>query len=135
MAHLNPYLSFENNCREAMNFYQSCLGGDLFIQTVAESPAMAAQMPVHMKDSILHSSLTSGDITLMASDLNREKPLEGNTIQLCVNCETEEELQTYFTKLSAGGQVIQPIEDMPWGGRFGELIDQFGKHWIFNFQS
>jgi PhnB protein len=134
MAQLNPYLNFDNNCREAMNFYKDCLGGELVLQTVGESPAMAAQMPPQMKDSILHSSLTSGDIVIMASDLNREKPVDGNTVHLCVNCNNEKELNTFFSKLSAGGKVTEPITDMPWGAKYGSTIDKYGKHWLFNFQ-
>jgi len=132
MARLNPYLNFDNNCREAMNFYKECLGGELFLQTVSELPAMAAQMPPQMKDSILHSSLTSGDIIIMASDLSREKRIEGNTVHLCINCNSEIELNSFFSKLSAGGKVTEPIADMPWGAKYGALTDKYGKHWIFN---
>ena len=134
MAQLNPYLNFNNNCREAMNFYKDCLGGELTLQTVGEMPAMAAQMPAHLKDSILHSTLKSGEIVIMASDLNREKPLEGNTFSLCINCSSEDELNTFFSKLSAGGKVVQPLGDMPWGAKYGEITDKFGKNWMFNFQ-
>jgi PhnB protein len=134
MAQLNPYLNFDNNCREAMHFYKDCFGGDLTLQTVGESPMMAAQMPAHMKDNILHSQLKSGDIVLMASDLNREKRLEGNTVHLCINCSSEDEINTFFSKLSAGAAITQPVADMPWGARYGELTDKYGKHWMFNFQ-
>jgi PhnB protein len=64
MAQLNPYLNFDGNCREAMNFYKDCLGGELSIQKVSESPMMADQMPSQMRDSVLHSSLTSDNIIL-----------------------------------------------------------------------
>jgi len=132
MARLNPYLNFDNNCREAMNFYKECLGGELFLQTVSELPAMAAQMPPQMKDNILHSSLTSGDMVIMASDLNPEKRIEGNTVHLCINCNNENELNSFFSKLSANGKVTEPIADMPWGAKYGALTDKYGKHWIFN---
>ena len=134
MAHLNPYLNFDNNCREAMNFYKDCLGGELQFQTVGESPAMAAQMPPQMKDCILHSSLRSGDLMFMASDLNRNERLEGNTVQLCINCDSEDQLNSFFSKLAEGGSVTDPVADMPWGATFGSLTDKYGKHWIFNFQ-
>ena len=136
MAQLNPYLSFENNCREAMNFYKDCLGGDgeVVLQTVGEMPSMAAMMPPHMKNYILHSTLKRGDITIMASDLNRSIPIEGNTVHLCINCNTEEELKSFFSNLSAGGSITDQLADMPWGGKFGSLTDKFGKHWLFNFQ-
>lgn len=134
MAQLNPYLNFDRNCREAMTFYRDCLGGELVLQTVSEMPAMAAQMPPEYADLILHSTLKSGDIQLMASDLNREKQVEGNTVHLCINCDSEDELTAFFSKLSAGGTIIDPLADMPWGARFGSFIDKFGKSWIFNWQ-
>src|SRR3977135_180995 len=114
MAQLNPYLNFDNNCREAMNFYKDCLGGELILQTVGESPMMAAQMPPQMKNSILHSSLTSGDIIIMASDLSREKRIEGNTVHLCINCNSEAELNSLFSKLYARGAIIDHLTDMLW---------------------
>jgi PhnB protein len=134
MARLNPYLNFDNNCREAMNFYKDCLGGELFLQTVGEMPEMAAKMPPQFRDSILHSSLTSGDIVIMASDMKREKQLEGNTFHLCINCTSENEFNTFFSQLSAGGKITEPIADMPWGAKYGALTDKYGKHWLFNFQ-
>ncbi len=133
MAQLNPYLSFSNNCREAMNFYKDSLGGELVLQTVGELPEMAAQMPPEMKSNIMHSVLTSGDIIIMASDLNRESPVEGNTVHLCIQCKTEDELNTFFSNLSKGGKITEPIADMPWGAKFGSLIDKYGKYWLFNY--
>jgi PhnB protein len=73
MPGLNPYLNFNNNCREAMNFYKNCLGGELVLQQVKEMPAMAAKMPAELGDAILHSTLTTGDIVIMASDLHMGK--------------------------------------------------------------
>jgi PhnB protein len=70
----------------------------------------------------------------MASDLNQEKPLEGNTVHLCINCDSENELNSFFSKLSKGGKVTEPLSVMPWGAKYGALIDKFGKHWIFNFR-
>lgn len=132
MAKLNPYLNFDNNCREAMTFYKDCLGGELSLQTVSEVPMMAAQMPPAMKNSILHSELKSGDMVIMASDLNRDKRVVGNSVHLCISCDSEEELNSFFSKLSVGGKVTDPLADMPWG-MSGALTDKYGKHWIFNF--
>lgn len=134
MPQLNPYLSFEGNCREAMNFYKECLGGELTMQTVGEMPEMAAQMPPEMKDHIMHSTLISGGIVIMGSDLNREKHLEGNTVHLCLNCDNETEQDTFFSGLSEGGKITEPLSDMPWGGRYGSLTDKFGKYWVLNYQ-
>ncbi len=135
MALLNPYLNFNGNCREAMTFYQKAFGGgELELMTVAENPGMAAQMPADFSDKIMHSSLQTGGVTLMASDLQNETPNKGNTVQLCLNCESDEELNTLFANLSVGGTVKQPLAEMPWGGKYGEIVDKFGMHWLFNFQ-
>ncbi len=133
MAKLNPYLNFNNNCAEAMTFYKSCLGGTLEMKKVSEIPEMAAQMPPHMKDQIIHATLTSGDMVIMASDMNRSKPQEGNTYGICVNCSSEEELKTFFSKFSEGAKINQAVGMMPWGDLFGDLTDKYGKSWMFNY--
>jgi PhnB protein len=72
MAKINSYLSFSNT-REAMTFYQDCFGGELYFQTVKESPEMAAQMPPEYADAILHSTLTKDELVIMASDMSRRQ--------------------------------------------------------------
>ncbi len=134
MAQLNPYLNFSNNCREAMNFYKDCLGGELTMQTVGEMPAMAAQMPPEYKDSIVHSTLNSGGMVIMGSDMVRGTRVEGNTVHLCINCTSAEELNNLFAKLAVGGTITDPVADMPWGGLYGSLTDKYSKQWVFNFQ-
>ncbi|MEO6316978.1 MAG: VOC family protein [Chitinophagaceae bacterium] len=133
MAKLNPYLNFNKNCSEAMRFYQECLGGELVLQKVSEMPEMAKQMPPELKDNILHATLTSGDMVIMASDMNRSTPIEGNTFGICINCTSEAELNKFFSTLSAGGKVSQPPGDMPWGAKFADLTDKFGKNWMLNY--
>jgi PhnB protein len=85
MAKLNPYLNFNGKCREAMTFYQNCLGGELTMQKIAESP-MAAQLPSEAGAQILHSSLTNENLTLMGSDMMGAGLVKGNDITLFLNC-------------------------------------------------
>jgi PhnB protein len=132
MAQLSPYLSFNDNCREAMNFYKDCLGGELTFTTVGETP-MSQQMPPNLKDAILHSSLVQNGITIMGSDMRKDELSDGNTVKLCVNCKSEEEINSFFSKLSAGGQITQPLADMPFGSKFGSLTDKYGKLWLFEY--
>ena len=54
-AQLNPYLSFRDNAREAMEFYQSVFGGELTSNTFAEF--QASDDPAE-QDKIMHSMLT-----------------------------------------------------------------------------
>jgi PhnB protein len=67
MTQINPYLRFSGNCREAMSFYQECLGGDLTLTTVGETP-MAKQMPAEAQKQIMHASLNNGRVVLLGSD-------------------------------------------------------------------
>jgi len=130
MSNIVSYLSFPGNCREAMSFYKECLGGELTMQTVAESP-MAGQMPAEMGQHIMHSSLRSGGLTVMASDMNNNF-IPGNAVNLCIVCDSEEELNTYFNKLSEGGTVNHPVSKF-FAGTMGDLTDRFGINWMFYY--
>jgi PhnB protein len=130
---LISYLNFNGKCREAMNFYQQCLGGELNLQKVAESP-MAAQMPSEAGASILHSSLTKGDtVVLMGSDMMGAGLVKGNDVTLCLNCSTEEEIVEYYNKLTEGGRIKMPLHQSFWGATYGELTDKYGMNWMFNY--
>jgi len=133
MTHISPYLSFNGNCREAMHFYRKVLGGDLVLQTVGESP-MCEQMPAIMKENVLHSSLTSGNVVIMGSDMVAENGLNrGNGVSLMLNCSSEDEIRTLYSNLSEGGLASYPVQDTFWGALFGDLTDKFGIHWLLNY--
>jgi len=133
MTQLNPYLSFNGNCAEAMEFYKSCLGGELTIQKVGDSP-MAKDMP-DKKDQVMHSMLKSGGIVLMASDLVMPGELtQGNTVTLTINGGSPEELKAFFAKLSEGGKVTHDLKE-EFFGWYGDLTDKFGVLWAFQADS
>ncbi len=133
MTAINTYIGFNGACREAMNFYKDCLGGDLFIQTIGESP-MADKFPAGMKDKVLHSSLNKGSLLLMGSDVNGpEQYSQGNNIALSLSCSSEEEINTFFSKLSEGGKVMDPLKAQFWGAIFGAVKDKYGIGWMFNY--
>jgi PhnB protein len=133
MTQINSYLTFNGNCREAMTFYQECLGGELFLQTIGESP-IAEQIPPQMKESILHATLTKGALIIMASDMVSEQGLiKGNNVSLMLNCSSEEEIRAFYQKLLEGGEARHPLENTFWGALFGGFIDKFGILWLLNF--
>lgn len=128
MPTLNPYLTFNGNCREAMGFYKECLGGELTLMPVGDSP-VANQMPPQYKEQILHSSLKTSDLEIMATDMRPEALAGGNDVHLCLICKTDDETRSLFDRLSAGGKVKQPLHEM-FFGLIGTLTDKFGKNWI-----
>ena len=128
MATLNPYLTFNGNCAEAMSFYKEKLGGELTIQLAGDSP-MKDQMPPKYHNQVLHSSLKNDGIEIMATDMVPGAFNEGNTVHLCLVCKSEEEIRILFEALSAGGKSNQPLGEM-FFGLIGTLTDKYGKNWI-----
>lgn len=127
-ARLNPYLNFNGQCREAMTFYQSILGGELKFQVVGDSP-VADQVPEAVKNQILHSTLTTDKFEIMGSDMSPSALIDGNSTSLCLIFTDEAETRNCYDQLSAGGKKTQPIHEM-FFGIIGSLTDQYGKNWI-----
>ncbi len=128
---LNPYLSFRDNARDAMDFYKSVFGGELTQSTFGEFHA--SQDPAE-QDKIMHSMLeTSNGLVLMASDTpNGMDCTPGSNFSISLSGEDEAELRGYWDKLSDGGNVAMPLERAPWGDTFGMCVDRFGISWLVN---
>ena len=126
---LNPYLSFRDSAREAMDFYHSVFGGELTRSTFGE--AHASEDPAEV-DKVMHSMLvTDGGLTLMAADTPAGMDLSpGSSISISLSGEDEAELRGYWEKLSDGGTVAVPLEKAPWGDVFGMCTDRFGVSWL-----
>jgi PhnB protein len=128
-SRLNPYIAFDGNAREAMEFYRDVFGGELTVNTFGEfgndDPAVA--------DKTMHALLeTDRGLTLMASDTApgmEHQP--GNNITVSLSGD-DEELRGYWDKLSDGGTVTMPLEKQMWGDEFGMCIDRFGIPWMVN---
>jgi len=58
---------------------------------------------------------------------------QGNNIALSLNCSSEEEINTFFSKLSEGGKIIDPLKQQFWGAMFGVFDDKFGIRWMLNY--
>ena len=129
MKQLTPYLFFDGKCKDAMEFYKSCLGGKLTMTTVGESPN-ASQMPENTQNDIMHSVLTTDTMVLMASDMmDKENRVLGNVMAVCISGDDKDTIKDYFAKLSEGANVDTPLID-EFFGMFGSLTDKFGIRWI-----
>ncbi len=133
-TNLNPYLSFKDNTREAMEFYKTVFGGKLTINTFKDFHA--SQTPDE-DNLIMHSVLEADNgITFMASDTpNRMEYRVGTNFSMSLSGDNEAELRSYFEKLSASGNITMPLEKAPWGDTFGMLTDKFGVAWLVNITS
>ena len=128
---LNPYLSFRDTAREAMEFYQSVLGGELTLSTFGESHA--SEDPSE-QDNIMHAMLVTGSgLTLMGADTPKSMSYTpGDNISISLSGDDETELRRYWDGLSAGGTAMMPLEPAPWGDIFGMCTDKYGVNWLVN---
>ena len=129
---LNPYISFGDNAREAMTFYQQALGGELTVSTFGEYGAYG-----DTADGVMHSVLETADgLTLMASDTPPGMaPRSGNNITLSLSGDDADTLRGRFAALAEGGPVEMPLEKQVWGDEFGQLTDRFGIGWLVNISA
>lgn len=132
MQSINAYLNFDGNAREAMTFYQQCLGGSLEVMTFAAS---GVPHPPGSGDRVVHARLQNGGAVLMASDVMPGMPfVQGNHAWLNIACESDAEVDALFAKLLEGGEAKMPPSDTFWNARFGMLTDRFGMNWMFNHE-
>jgi PhnB protein len=132
MKEFNAYLNFDGNCKQAMTFYQKCLGAELQLMPFSEAPC---DMPGDAKDRIMHARLRKGSAVLMASDTMPGHPFkQGNNFSINIACDSVEEIDKFFAALGEKGTVIMTLQETFWAARFGMLTDQFGIGWMFNFE-
>ena len=129
-SRLNPYISFDGNAREALEFYEQVFGGSLTVSTFGEFGPPDAPGA----DSIMHGQLeTTSGFTLMGADNPPgAEHAPGNNIAVSLSGDDADELRGYWEKLSAGGTVTVPLEKQMWGDVFGMCTDQFGVPWLVN---
>lgn len=127
---LNPYLNFDGNAREAVEFYQSVLGGELLVHTFGESMPDAGDIA----DQVMHASLvTEAGYTIFASDTppGMTRSL-GTQITVSISGDETELLRSYWAGLTAGAQIEVPLEVQMWGDEYGSFTDRYGTPWMVN---
>ena len=131
---LIPYLHFEGNAEEALNFYKNILDGEiLMVSRYGDAP-----MPIDedWKNKIMHARLQFGNSIFYVSDGPKgyTSSKDGN-IQLSVDVPDENKIAEIFNKMAEGGQVTMPLAKQFWGATFGMLKDKFGIGWMFNCEA
>ena len=129
-SRLNPYLNFDGNARQAMEFYAGVFGGNLTLSTFAEFGRTGSPDA----DKIMHGQLeTDAGYTIMAADTSSEmdyQPMAGFSVSL--SGDDGDTLHNYWDRLSASGTVTMPMQKQVWGDEFGMCVDGFGVSWLVN---
>jgi len=129
MLKISAYINFKNNqCSEAMTFYQAVLGGELNLMPVKDSP-MKEMFPAEAQQGILHADLTGSDFNILATDMPDDNVgTELGAVSLTLTCATKAEVQQKFAQLAEGGRVVHPIMTF-FAGTMGNVVDKFGIRW------
>ncbi|MFJ5998815.1 VOC family protein [Streptomyces sp. NPDC092370] len=132
-SRLNPYLSFNGDARQAMEFYKEVFGGTLSLNSYGDF----GQADAANADKIMHGMLeTTGGFTLMGADNPPGMETEqGSSYSVSLSGDDAAELRGYWEKLSDGGSVSVPLEKQMWGDVFGMCTDRFGVPWMVNISS
>jgi PhnB protein len=137
MLSTNFYLHFMGNTEEAMNFYKALFGGEFESFIRYSDVAGGEKMLTHDQQKIMHASLPiAGDQMIMATDTLESmgrNVVFGNNYHICLEAESEAEVDKIFTALSAGGTVEAPLNKTFWGAYFGMCQDKFGIQWMVNY--
>jgi PhnB protein len=129
---LNPYISFRDNAREALEFYKSVFGGTVAMSTFGEFGSPDAPEA----GLIMHGMLESpSGFTLMAADTPPGMDHQpGTSITVSLSGDDADELRGYWAKLAEGGTVSVQLEKQMWGDEFGACVDRFGVPWLVNIR-
>lgn len=135
---VDVYLTFNGNCREAVQFYAEAFGTNVpKIMTYGETPPNPEfVLPEEAKQLVMHTRLTISGSNVMFSDVFPGMPfVMGNNISLSIVSDSMDEIRSAFDKLKEGGTVVMELQETFWSKCYGSLTDRFGINWQLNLGS
>lgn len=138
MPTINPYLNFQGNTEEAFKYYQSVFGGE-FIGGITRfsDTSEGNELPENERDKVMHIALPIGDGNMImgtdALESMNQTVQQGNNFYISIQADSREQTDTFFNRLSDGGEVELDMHDAFWGDYFGMFKDKFGIKWMVNF--
>jgi PhnB protein len=130
---IQPYLFFNGNCEQAIEFYRNGLGAEVEMMMRykdSPEPPPPGRVPPGFENKIMHTSFRVGETTLMASDGCSAEKANFQGFSLSLSVANEAETDRVFTALADGGQVRMPLTKTFWSPRFGMVEDRFGVVWM-----
>jgi PhnB protein len=127
-----PYLNFDGTCRDAFNFYESVIGGELSVMANDDMPP-DAQLGAEWEGRVVHASLALGEASLMGSDTPPDAPvgaISGSYVSLRVD--SIDDAERIFAAFAEGGEVQMPLDETFFAARFGSVVDRFGTPWMID---
>lgn len=134
MKKFSPYISFNGDCKRALDFYQQVFNGEIKnISFYRDSPV---EISDEDEDRVMHAVFQSEAVYFLAADTMPDSSVVvGDNISLSLEFEHESEMERIYHLMAEHGTVIMPLQDTFWGSSFGMLVDQFGLSWMFNWEN
>lgn len=127
---VQPYLSFEGRCDEAIEFYKKAIDAKVeMLMRFKEAPDQSMTSPENA-DKVMHAALRAGDAMLLMSDGRCTGGANFNGIALALSVATDADAERIFNALAEGGKVNMPLTKTFFSSRFGMLADKFGVGWM-----
>ncbi|QTD41255.1 VOC family protein [Sporosarcina sp. Te-1] len=131
------YLTFNGNCREAIEFYSEVFKTEQpQVMTFGEAPPNPEYpLPEDAKDLIMHGRLKINGSTVMFSDtFPGSKVMEGTNISLAIVSNDRDAIQESFEKLKQGGTVKMELQETFFSKCYGSVRDRFGIEWQLSYE-
>ncbi|CAG9613249.1 hypothetical protein BACCIP111899_02463 [Bacillus rhizoplanae] len=127
-----PYLTFNGNAREALEYYKEVFEGEIEgIQTFGDADFPT---PPEVDNRIMHARFRKDGLFFMVSDAFLGQTIEaGNHISLALELDNEEEIQKVYNALIGKGTILMELQDTFWGAKFAKVKDCFGVIWDLNY--
>jgi PhnB protein len=135
---IQPYLFFNGNCEEAVEFYRKALDAEVEMMmryNESPEPPPPGMVPPGSENKIMHTSFRIGETRVMASDNCGTEKSDFGGFSLSLTVPSETDTDRVFAALADGGQVQMPLGKTFWSPRFGMLTDRFGVGWMISVAS
>jgi PhnB protein len=126
-----PYVHLPGTAREALTFWSEVFGGSVQLHTFADFGRDDGP-----GEAIAHGMLVDGPVDLYAADVPAGEQVgtcEHLVLSLLGTADPAT-LHAWFAGLSAGGRVVDDLQERPWGASDGQLVDRFGLHWLVGYE-
>jgi PhnB protein len=137
-----PYIHFDGNCQEALDYYSKHLGAKVaFKMTYGDMPSQPAGSPAASAgctpnpasaNKIMHARIQIGEGIVMAGDCPTGRYTKPEGFFISLDAKDTTEAKRLYDALSAKGQVFMPLGETFWAKSFGMFSDQFGIPWMIN---
>jgi predicted 3-demethylubiquinone-9 3-methyltransferase (glyoxalase superfamily) len=122
---VTPFLMFQGNAEEAMEYYTSLIKGSEIKSITRYGPGEPGDEGSVMQ-AVFH--LNGQEIMCIDSNIQHEFGFTPS-FSLFLECDSEEEINLLYNKLLDGGAALMPLGDYGFSKKFGWINDKYGVSW------